>query len=473
MNNSPISFNIIVKNEEKCIANCLNSIREIAGEIIIIDTGCSDSTIDICKKFTDKIYFFKWEDNFAAARNYAKSKSSLNWIFLIDADEKLCPDSYPVILQSVKSPEINGFICSTKNFTNNSSTSNWRTNSNDEEKKMADGAAGWFPSDKVRLFKNLPEYYFSGHIHELIDNSILLNKGVLKDADFFIYHYGYIFAELDNRIKIKKLEFYEKLNEKKFAEYNDLKSCYELAKQKRSMKKYDEALNLFNRCISENYRLSEVYNEISVINMELKDYKKSSEFAQLSLNHDSTNISALNNLALSLWQTGNTEESIKIFKKIISLKPEHSNAYYNLAAIYKTNSDNYSAKEMYKMALKYNPNDIKTLENYGKIILYDKNYEELKKILERILKIESTNQFALANKDFVDKQLILIDNKQDKKYFMEGIEFFNKNDFKQALKCFRKSLNIIPNSSECRKYAAQCYLKLGDLKKYQSEIDKI
>jgi glycosyltransferase involved in cell wall biosynthesis len=83
-----ISVAMIVKNEESCLENCLKSIQGV-DEIIIVDTGSKDKTIEIAKKYTDKIYKFKWEDSFSKARNYALSKCNGDWILSIDADEEL------------------------------------------------------------------------------------------------------------------------------------------------------------------------------------------------------------------------------------------------------------------------------------------------------------------------------------------------------------------------------------------------
>lgn len=84
-----ISVVMIVKNEEAVLARCLDSVKE-ADEIIICDTGSTDKTIEIAKKYTDKVYTdFTWCDDFAAARNHAKSKATGDWILSIDADEFL------------------------------------------------------------------------------------------------------------------------------------------------------------------------------------------------------------------------------------------------------------------------------------------------------------------------------------------------------------------------------------------------
>lgn len=89
-----ISACLIVKNEENNILRCLKSIKDKVDEIIIVDTGSTDSTKHFAKRFTDKIYNFKFEEedglgNFARARNYAISKAKGDYIFWIDADEEL------------------------------------------------------------------------------------------------------------------------------------------------------------------------------------------------------------------------------------------------------------------------------------------------------------------------------------------------------------------------------------------------
>lgn len=82
-----ISLCMIVKNEENTLANCLDSVRDIVDEIIIVDTGSSDNTKDIALKYTDKVYDFQWIDDFATARNYSFSFATMDFILWLDADD--------------------------------------------------------------------------------------------------------------------------------------------------------------------------------------------------------------------------------------------------------------------------------------------------------------------------------------------------------------------------------------------------
>lgn len=84
-----ISLCMIVKNEEKLLRRCLDSVHDLVDEIVIVDTGSNDLTKEIASEYTDKIFDFEWIDDFSAARNFSFSKCSMDYIYVADADEYL------------------------------------------------------------------------------------------------------------------------------------------------------------------------------------------------------------------------------------------------------------------------------------------------------------------------------------------------------------------------------------------------
>ena len=82
-----LSVCLIVKNEENVLERCLNCVKKFADEIIIVDTGSTDNTIEIAKKFTNKIFNYIWQDDFSKARNYAFKMASGEYLMWIDADD--------------------------------------------------------------------------------------------------------------------------------------------------------------------------------------------------------------------------------------------------------------------------------------------------------------------------------------------------------------------------------------------------
>lgn len=80
---------MIVKNEENHIARCLDSVAELVDEIIIVDTGSTDQTVEIVSHYTSKVYSHPWTDDFSEARNYSFSKASMDYCMWMDADDIL------------------------------------------------------------------------------------------------------------------------------------------------------------------------------------------------------------------------------------------------------------------------------------------------------------------------------------------------------------------------------------------------
>ena len=72
-----ISLCMIVKNEEAVLARCLDSVKEVVDEIVIVDTGSTDKTKEIAAQYTDLVYDFAWDDNFSAARNASFARATV------------------------------------------------------------------------------------------------------------------------------------------------------------------------------------------------------------------------------------------------------------------------------------------------------------------------------------------------------------------------------------------------------------
>lgn len=162
-----ISLCMIVKNESDILRRCLDSYKSIADEIIIIDTGSTDNTKEIAGEYTDKIYDYVWEDDFAKARNFAFSKASCDYIFSADADEMLDAANQLALLQlkSVLLPEIDIVQMKYVNCVKGNSVYNSR-------KEL-----------RPKLFKRLRTFEWISPIHE----TIRLNP-VVFDSDIEIMH---------------------------------------------------------------------------------------------------------------------------------------------------------------------------------------------------------------------------------------------------------------------------------------------
>ncbi len=84
-----INLVMIVKNEERSLERCLRTVDNLVDEVILVDTGSTDKTMEIAKEMGAKVYTFAWVDDFSAARNFALDQSDADWNLVLDGDEYL------------------------------------------------------------------------------------------------------------------------------------------------------------------------------------------------------------------------------------------------------------------------------------------------------------------------------------------------------------------------------------------------
>ncbi|KLU62985.1 SPBc2 prophage-derived glycosyltransferase SunS [Peptococcaceae bacterium CEB3] len=167
-----LSLCLITRDEEQSLPACLESIRDLAAEIIVVDTGSRDETIQIAAAAGARIFHFPWSGDFSAARNYALSQAHGDWVLVLDADERLQVVEHTTLRGLLDNEGADGYYLEIQNSL----------------------APGLVSHDKaVRLFRNKPCYRFRGAIHEQIAPSILEYGGPerLACAPLVLLHEGY------------------------------------------------------------------------------------------------------------------------------------------------------------------------------------------------------------------------------------------------------------------------------------------
>lgn len=162
-----ISLCMIVKNEEKLLARCLDSIADLMDEIIIVDTGSIDKTKEIAARYTDKIYDFEWVGDFSAARNFAFGKACMEYIYSADADEVLDCENRKAFLELKKTllPEVDMVQMYYANQLRFGTIYNY-------DKEL-----------RPKLYKRLRPFVWEGAIHEQV-----IMEPVIYDSDVIISH---------------------------------------------------------------------------------------------------------------------------------------------------------------------------------------------------------------------------------------------------------------------------------------------
>ncbi|MAD61570.1 MAG: hypothetical protein CMH49_08715, partial [Myxococcales bacterium] len=221
-----ISLCMIVKNEEVRLRDCLASAKSIVSEMIVVDTGSSDRSVDIAQEMGALVFHHPWEGNFSSARNHSLNYASSDWILILDGDEILDPSSL-LHLQQIDFNQTNteAFTFEIVNFTS------------DLAIKTEAGLL-----DQVRLFKNSPHHRYDGCVHNQLINLKTqepLSQGKTKVQ---VLHYGYtpeVWAaqNKDDRIVLHERAIAEDPHNH-FIRFN-------YANHLKILKRYEEALEQF------------------------------------------------------------------------------------------------------------------------------------------------------------------------------------------------------------------------------------
>ncbi|GJQ60190.1 MAG: tetratricopeptide repeat protein [Candidatus Scalindua sp. AMX11] len=161
-----LSLCMIVKNEEEFLPRCLESVKDYIDEMVIVDTGSTDRTVEIARNYGANIYHHAWENSFCKARNYSLQYATSDWILILDADEEIDSEDAHKLKEVIKDSKVNviyvPLFCKPLGG-NNISIS--RSN---------------------RLFRNHIGLHYEGIVH-----NFLKDKGASKNAEIKIFHYGY------------------------------------------------------------------------------------------------------------------------------------------------------------------------------------------------------------------------------------------------------------------------------------------
>jgi glycosyltransferase involved in cell wall biosynthesis/radical SAM superfamily enzyme YgiQ (UPF0313 family)/Tfp pilus assembly protein PilF len=181
-----LSVCLIVKNEERFLDQCLVSVRDVADQIVVVDTGSTDRTIEIARTHGAEVHAFAWCDDFSAARNAALEHATGEWVLALDADEELPPDQHDALRRMLDRASIMG----------------WRLPLVDVGRE--ENGHHYVP----RLFRNAPGLFYVGRVHEQVFYSVEARRkewGLENElGDALLRHHGYTEEVMKERGKVER-----------------------------------------------------------------------------------------------------------------------------------------------------------------------------------------------------------------------------------------------------------------------------
>lgn len=254
-----ISVCIITKNEQDNLKECLTRLKPFGFEIVVVDTGSTDASRETARTFTPAVYDFPWCDDFSAARNFAASKASNEYIFMLDTDEFIEALDKDLLMSLIrKNPDKIGRIHRKNPFEGT------------EEEMSADERISRIFSKKL--------YHYEGRIHEQLTAVSARTDAYPKtyDAPVYTLHHGYI----DRETQMKKANRNLKLLLEELSEHqDDAYLLYQIGKSYHSLGQYEASIPYFERAIALplDLRLEYVQNMVVLYGYALintKQYEK-------------------------------------------------------------------------------------------------------------------------------------------------------------------------------------------------------
>lgn len=264
------ALSMIVKNGAETLRPCLESVRGAVQQIVIADTGSTDNTCEIAREFGADIISVPWENDFAKARNAALGPVNTDWVLVLDADEELDADAKHKIPTLMQASDIGGYITPIRNYVSIRFSRGWDRTSvpNDGGHPRAKGAPAYFVHENCRFFRNDPKVYFTGRVHELVENQVTALGYKLTFANFFIHHFGQL---AEDQKRDEKAVFYRDLLRLRVQDMpDDPLGWVQLGLQEYEVfKNPHEGLRCFGKALAINSRINEAWLFTAMIYVDL------------------------------------------------------------------------------------------------------------------------------------------------------------------------------------------------------------
>lgn len=346
---------LIVKNEEVDLPRCLASIKECVDEIVVVDTGSTDRTVEIAQSFGARTSFFEWCDDFSAARNFSLQQARGDFILWVDADDELLPTGPDALRQLCRElPDM--------------SWAYWVDVHCPTDK--------WHEGETIvkqpRLFRNGPGLAFAGRLHEQLGAPTGFTPEELTFQDgFSVKHWGYVPQEgtssrrSDRNHRILELEIDQNPNE--HFHY------YKLGLQHAGDKEFAEGLAMFERAFElwqrdPEARGGHVASMLSMATLCAVETKQFDKALQIEVATPAGFVSTdlLYHAGLAWWSLGNESEAIARFQRAIddgSVREHNAHdrststwrPLIMLAAVYAEQGEFQQAYEAARQALEFAP----------------------------------------------------------------------------------------------------------------------
>ena len=352
-----ISLCMILKNEERNLPQCLSSVENFVDEMVVLDTGSIDRTVEIAESFGAKVFRFEWGNDFSAARNECLKFAQGEWIFVLDADEALVPEIVPVLQEAIEQENYLVFNLIRQEV----------------------GAAQSPYSLISRLFRRHPEIWFTRPYHAMIDDQVMSllqrepNWKIGSISEVAILHEGYQAEIISGRDKVNRarstMEGFLATHPTDPYVCSKLGALYvQVGETAKGIELLERGLNTVEDAATTyelHYHLGSVCVELNAIEKAVEHYQQAIQQPILPR----LKLGAINNLGSVLKDYGDFQNAQNLYQQALEIDPTFAIAHCNLGATLKAMGQFTTAIEHYRTAIALNSNYAEAYQNLGVALL--------------------------------------------------------------------------------------------------------
>ena len=375
-----ISLCMIVRDEERVLGDCLASVKPFVDEIILVDTGSKDRTVEIAQEHGAKVFHFPWCDDFSAARNVSLSHAKGDWLFWMDADDTLPPECGRKLhdLAALAEDRITGFLMQV-------------------QIPPAPGESGFTVVDHVKLFRNLPGLRFEGRIHEQILEPLYRLGGAVERTNLYVVHSGYDYSPEG---QAKKRERDLTILAKDLAERPDHPFVlFNLGMTAHHLKDYAKAIASLERCLAvskpHESTVRKVYAMLAGSHLERGELERAKQRLEEGLRLFPQDPELLFRAGILYRELGNLPAAEMSYLNLLNARETGHidsldvsmtgfKARHNLALIYQDMGRPAEAEAQWTAAVQENPTFTPSWLGLAEVFLMMRRFEDARKVAERI-----------------------------------------------------------------------------------------
>ena len=309
---------MIVKNEEHNLPHCLESVAGLFDEIVVVDTGSTDRTVEIARSFGARLFDFVWVDDFGAARNAALARATGDYAFWLDADDVIDPperEKLEALLGRLRNGQPingNGQMTHGQPCTNSAYVVRCKCD------PSPDGTGGETVVDHIRLFPLREDVRWTYRVHEQILPALRRAKVPVRWTDITVRHTGYV----DRALRARKLD-------------RDIKILREELKERP-----DDPFTLFN---------------LGAIAIERKDWREALGFLKQSLAGSAPTDSITRKLfaliARAHQMLDDSQAALRACARGLKLDPEDAELWFRKAVVHRHRGESSEAEGCWRRIL--------------------------------------------------------------------------------------------------------------------------